>query len=171
MCHFSFFIFIFHRLSDIKLIMDFIFRTINSNVQEISQEELLIMSQLTDFAHIFEVMLVIDLKTKKIKEATGKYYKTPYKVCMKTEKLVSHLKGLVINKGILRDIQSVLSGKNGCVHLYELVENAIKLASTILIGKHINYFSEDFKKLPDKEKIRISKQYLKNTCYAYKEEE
>ncbi len=151
--------------------MDFIFRTINSNVQEINKEDLLIMSQLTDFAHIFEVMLVIDLKTKKIKKATGKYYKTPYRVCMKTESLIPRLEGLVVNRGVLKEIQSLLTGKSGCVHLYELVENAIKLASTILIGKHINYFSDDFKKLSDDEKIRISRQYLKNTCYAYRDED
>lgn len=149
--------------------MDFIFRTINSNVQEINKETLVIMSQLTDFAHIFEVMFVIDIKTKKIIESKGKYYKTPYKVCQETEKLIPRLKGLVINKGVLKEIQSILSDKNGCVHLYELVENAIKLASTILIGKHINYFSESFKKLSDEEKIEISKQFLKNTCFAYKE--
>ncbi|MCX7991668.1 MAG: DUF2889 domain-containing protein [Proteobacteria bacterium] len=149
--------------------MDFIFRTINSNVQEINKETIVIMSQLTDFAHIFEVMLAVDIKTRKIVEAKGNYYKTPYKICQQTQKLIPKLKGLTVNKGILKEIQNILSGKNGCVHLYELVENAIKLASTILIGKHINYFSEDFKKLPDDEKIKLSKQYLKNTCYAYKE--
>jgi len=152
-----------------KLSMDFIFRTINSNVQEINKETLVIMSQLTDFAHIFEVMLIIDIKSKKIIEAKGNYYKTPYKICQNTQKLIPKLSGLVINKGVLKEIQDILSGKEGCVHLYELVENAIKLASTVLIGKHINYFSENFKKLSDEEKIKISKQYLKNTCYAYKE--
>lgn len=149
--------------------MEFIFRTINSNVQEINEKTLVIMSQLTDFAHIFEVMLVIDIKTKKIIESKGTYYKTPYQVCMKTQDLIPRLTGLVITKGILNEIKNILSGREGCVHLYELVENAIKLASTILIGKRINYFSENFKKLTDEEKISISKQYLKNTCYAYKE--
>lgn len=153
-----------------KFMMDFIFRTINSNVQEINEETIVIMSQLTDFAHIFEVMLIIDLKTKKITKATGKYYKTPYKICSHTEKLIPKLRGLTINRGVLKEIQRILTGTEGCIHLYELVENAIKLTSTILIGKHINYFSEDFKRLSDEDKIHLSKQYLKNTCYAYREE-
>lgn len=147
--------------------MEFIYRTINSYVHDYNGKELIILSQLSDFAHIFEVKLKIDLKSKKIIEAYGNYHKTPYRVCNDTLHLVSKLEGLTVKAGVLKEIAQILSGKKGCVHLFELVENAIKLASTILIGKHINYFSKDFQKLPDDEKIKKTKSYLKNTCLAY----
>ncbi|GAB4438631.1 MAG: hypothetical protein OHK0040_10100 [bacterium] len=151
--------------------MDFIYRTINSYVHDYNGKEIIILSQLSDFAHIFEVKLKIDLKTKKIIEANGAYHKTPYSICNDTLPLVSKLEGLTVKQGILKEIAHLLSGKRGCVHLFELVENAVKLASTILIGKHINYFSKEFQKLPDDEKIRKSKGYLKNTCLAYSDTE
>ncbi len=147
--------------------MDFIYRTINSYVHDYSGKEIVILSQLSDFAHIFEVKLRIDLKSKVVLEASGCYHKTPYKVCNETLPLVLSLKGLTVKPGVLKEIASILSGKKGCVHLFELVENAIKLASTILIGKHINYFSKEFQSLSDEEKINLSKGYLKNTCLAY----
>jgi hypothetical protein len=147
--------------------MDFIFRTVNSYVHDINGKDLVILSNLTDFAHIFEVKLNIDMKSNKITEAKAIYYKTPYKICEKTKDLAVELNGISIKKGVLKELANVLSGENGCVHLFELVENAIKLASTILIGKDINYFSDGFKKLSDEEKIKLSRQYLNNTCYAY----
>ena len=147
--------------------MDFIYRTINSYVHDYNGKEILILSNLTDFAHIFEVQLKIDLESKKIMQTKANYYKTPYKICRKTLELVQQLEGLTIKKGVLKDISKILTGQTGCVHLFELVENAIKLASTILIGKHINYFSDKFQQLSDSEKINISKNYLKNSCLAY----
>jgi len=147
--------------------MDFIYRTINSYVHDYDDKEIIILSQLSDFAHIFEVKLRIELNSKKIVQASGCYYKTPYKVCKETLLLINQLEGLTVKQGILKEIAKILAGKRGCVHLFELVENAIKLASTILIGKHINYFSKEFQKLSDNEKIKKSKEYLKNTCLAY----
>lgn len=147
--------------------MDFIFRTVNSYVHDLTGKDLIILSNLTDFAHIFEVRLSINMRSKKITEASAVYYKTPYKICEPTKDLAGKLTGIVIKKGVMKEVANVLAGEKGCVHLLELVENAVKLASTILIGKYINYFSADFKKLPDEEKIKLSRQYLKNTCYAY----
>jgi len=147
--------------------MDFLFRTINSYVHDHNDRHLVILSNLTDFAHIFEVIIKIDINESKIIETKATYYKTPYQICKKTANLISKINGMEIRKGIVKDIAKVLSGQEGCIHLFELVENAIKLASTILIGKKANYFSEDFRKLPDDEKIRISKKYLKNSCFAY----
>lgn len=151
--------------------MDFIYRTINSYVHDYNGKEILILSQLSDFAHIFEVRFRIDLSSKKIIEVSGCYYKTPYEICNETLNLVPKLQGLTIKAGILKEVSKLLNGKNGCVHLFELVENAIKLASTIVIGKHINYFSPDFQKLSDREKILKSKSYLKNSCLAYSDRE
>ncbi|MCX7769626.1 MAG: DUF2889 domain-containing protein [Proteobacteria bacterium] len=147
--------------------MDFLFRTINSYVHDHDERHLVILSNLTDFAHIFEVILKIDIESKKIVETKAKYYKTPYNICKKTVKLIDNIKGMEIKKGVIKDIANKLSGTEGCIHLFELVENAIKLASTIIIGKKANYFTKEFRSLPDEEKIKISKKYLKNTCYAY----
>lgn len=147
--------------------MDFLFRTINSYVHDHDEKYLVILSNLTDFAHIFEVIIKIDTETKKIVETKATYYKTPYKICKKTVKLIDKINGIEIRKGVIKDIANKLSGTDGCIHLFELVENAIKLASTIIIGKKANYFSQEFKNLSDKEKIKISKKFLKNTCYAY----
>lgn len=147
--------------------MDFLFRTINSYVHDHDERYLVLLSNLTDFAHIFEVKMKIDTKTNIIVEAEAKYYKTPYKICNKTVKLIDKIVGIEIKRGVVKDIAKILSGLEGCIHLFELVENAIKLASTIIIGKKANYFSEDFRQLPDEEKIRISKKFLKNSCYAY----
>lgn len=148
--------------------MDFLFRTINSYVHDYDDRSLIILSNLTDFAHIFEIRIKIDLVTKTIVESSAVYYKTPYEICNKTSNLANEIIGLSIKKGIIKEIAEKLTGKHGCIHLFELVENAIKLASTILIGKKAMYFSENFKKLSDAEKINISKKYLKNTCLAYK---
>jgi hypothetical protein len=147
--------------------MDFLFRTINSYVHDHDEKFLVILSNLTDFAHIFEVILKIDLETKKIVETKATYYKTPYEICNKTVLLIDKINGTEIKKGVVKDIANKLSGSQGCIHLFELVENAIKLASTIIIGKQANYFSKEFRNLPEKEKIKISRKYLKNTCYAY----
>ncbi len=151
--------------------MEFIYRTINSYVHDYDGKEILILSQLSDFAHIFEVRMRIELKSKKIIEASGCYHKTPYKICGDTLSLINKLNGLIVKPGILKEVAKILTGKKGCVHLFELVENALKLASTILIGKHINYFSKEFQKLSDEEKIVKSKEYLKNTCLAYSDTE
>lgn len=147
--------------------MEFLFRTINSYVHDHDEKHLIILSNLTDFAHIFEVIIKIDIESKKIVETKATYYKTPYKVCQKTVELINKINGLEIKKGVIKDIANKLSGIQGCIHLFELVENAIKLASTIIIGKKANYFTKEFRSLPDEEKIKISKKYLKNTCYAY----
>lgn len=147
--------------------MDFLFRTINSYVHDHDEKYLAILSNLTDFAHIFEVIIKIDMESKKIVETKATYYKTPYNICKKTAELIDKIKGTEIKKGVIKDIAKKLSGNEGCIHLFELVENAIKLASTIIIGKKANYFSKEFKNLSELDKIKISKKYLKNTCYAY----
>jgi len=147
--------------------MDFLFRTINSYIHDHDDKHIVIFSNLTDFAHIFEVIIKIDINESKIIETKATYYKTPYHICKKTANLISKINGMEIRKGIVKDIAKVLSGQEGCIHLFELVENAIKLASTILIAKKANFFSEDFRKLPDDEKIKKSKKYLKNTCFTY----
>ncbi len=147
--------------------MDFLFRTINSYVHDHNEKYLVILSNLTDFAHIFEVIIKIDMESKKIIDSKATYYKTPYDICKKTAELIDNIKGIEIRKGVIKDIANKLSGTQGCIHLFELVENAIKLASTIIIGKKANYFSKEFRNLPDEEKIKISKKYLKNTCFAY----
>lgn len=147
--------------------MDFLFRTINSYVHDHDERFLVILSNLTDFAHIFEVIIKIDMESKKIIDTKATYYKTPYEVCKKTVGLIDKINGIEIRRGVIKDIANKLAGTQGCIHLFELVENAIKLASTIIIGKKANYFSKEFRNLPDEEKIKISKRYLKNTCYAY----
>lgn len=147
--------------------MDFIFRTVNSYVHDMDGKDLMILSSLTDFAHIFEVQLKINMRSRKITDAKAVYYKTPYKICEPTKELITRLHGISIKKGAMKEVAKALAGNDGCVHLFELVENAVKLASTILIGKYINYFSDEFKNLPDEEKIKLSRQYLNNTCYAY----
>ncbi len=74
--------------------------------------------------------------------------KTPLTRC---SKVVDGLAGMVIDRGVLREIHRWVGGPRGCAHLVELLDNAVRLISMILIGSSLNYWSDLKQRMTEEE--------------------
>jgi hypothetical protein len=96
--------------------------------------------------------------------------KAPFEVCTETLGQLPSLVGLVVERGVVKKVAERLGHETGCVHLVELAVHAIRLASAALVAEGLGIDSRDFAKLSEKERLRLGRPYLGNTCYAYNEE-
>lgn len=148
--------------------MDIFQRSIHSNVKKTDDDHLLVTSSLLDLAHSIHLELRVRISTKTIESAKGSMSKTPLKRCLGGVDGIPQLAGLPIDRGVMREIHRRVGGARGCAHMVELLTDAIRLISMILIGNSVNYWDAmKEKNLSEEEIIAESMDILRNSCLVF----
>ena len=150
--------------------MDIFQRSIHSNVKKIDDDHLQVASSLLDLEHSFYLELTVRISTHTIEAAKASMSKAPLTRCFSALESFSQLEGLTIDRGIIKEMRSRLGGPKGCAHLMELLNDAVRLTSMLLIGESVGYRPELTKTMTEEEIIAQSKKKLLNTCLVFAEE-
>jgi hypothetical protein len=151
--------------------VDIFQRSIHSNVKQIDGGRLLVASSLLDLEHSLHLELVVRTADRTIESATAAMSKTPLARCSRGVEGIPGLAGMVVDRGVLREIHRRVGGPRGCAHLVELLDNAVRLVSMILIGDSLNYWSDLKARLTEEEIVAEGRKRLKNTCLVFADEE
>ena len=146
--------------------MDIFQRSIHSNVKQVDADRMLVTSSLLDLEHSLHLELVVRLADRTIESAKATMNKTPLTRCSRGIDGILGLAGMVIDRGVLREIHRRVGGPRGCAHLVELLDNSVRLISMILIGNSLNYWG-DLKRMSEEEIIADGRTQLKNTCLVF----
>lgn len=149
--------------------MDIFQRSIHSNVKRRGDDHLLVTSSLLDLEHSIHFEMLVRISTATIEGAKGAMSKTPLTLCLQGTEGISDLVGLSIGRGVVRQIQGRLGGPRGCAHMVELILDAVRLVSMLLIGDTVNYWSELKEEMTEEEIVARGKEKLKNTCLVFAE--
>jgi len=146
-------------------------RDIGIEAFELENGFLMLEATFMDPYHLIRLNLQIDPKTKLIEHAMSEYGNHPHKNCPHVAAKATLLVGLKIERGVARNVSERIGGSEGCVHLRELALETINFAATTLIGfdQGFGLMSRSFNILDEESRYNISKDFLKNTCYIYKE--
>ncbi len=146
-------------------------RDIGIDAFELENGNLMLEATLLDPYHLIRLNIHIEPQTKTIVYAKSEFANHPHKDCPIVSVKASLLIGLKVERGIVKKISQLIGGSEGCVHLRELATETINFAATTLIGydEGFGLMSRSFNILEEKERIEISKDLLKNTCYIYRE--
>ena len=145
-------------------------RTIDTEIYELENKNVLIECQFLDPYHLISLELEVEPRTKQIVNANSQFTNFPTSVCPWVEQKAQLLKGLIIRRGIIKEVSKAVGGGDGCIHLRELSINAINFAATALIGYDQGYglMSRDFNILTEEERYEQASEILKGTCHAFK---
>ena len=103
--------------------MDIFQRSIHSNVKQTDGDRILVTSSLLDLEHSLHLELVVRLSDRTIESAHASMSKTPLTRCSKGVDGIPGLVGMVIDRGVLREIHRRVGGPRGCAHIVELLDN------------------------------------------------
>jgi len=150
--------------------VDIFQRSIHSNVKKLDDDRLLVTSSLLDLEHSFHLEMVVRVSTATIESAKGAMSKTPLTRCLRGTEGIPGLAGLSIGRGVVREIQRRLGGPRGCAHMVELIHDAVRLVSMLLIGDTVDYWGGLKESLSEEEIVARGREKLKNTCLVFAEE-
>lgn len=158
-------------MDDIKIKHIVSKRDIGIDAFELENGNLMLEASLLDPYHLIRLNLHIEPKTKTIVYAKSEFANHPHKDCPLVSVKAELLIGMIIQRGITKQVSHRIGGSDGCVHLRELALEAINFAATTLIGydEGFGLMSRKFNIQNEKQRYEISKNLLKNTCYIYKE--
>jgi len=151
--------------------MDIFQRSIHSNVKKIDDDHLQVTSSLLDLEHSFHLELTIRISTRTIEIAKASMSMAPLTLCCSALDGFFRLEGLIIDRGIIKEMRSRLGGSKGCAHLMELLNDAVRLTSMLLIGDSVGYRPELKRTMTEEEIIAQGKKTLRNTCLVFASEE
>jgi len=151
--------------------VDIFQRSIHSNVKQLDEGRLLVASSLLDLEHSLHLELIVRTADRTIESARATMSKTPLARCSKGVDGIPGLAGLVIDRGVLREIHRRVGGPRGCAHLGELLENAVRLIAMILIGNSLSYWSDLKERLTEEEIVAEGRRKLKNTCLVFADDQ
>ena len=120
--------------------MDIFQRSIHSNVKRLDEDRLLVTSSLLDLEQSFHLEMVVRVSTATIESAQGAMSKTPLSRCLRGTEGIPGLAGLTIGRGVVKEIQRRLGGPRGCAHMVELIHEAVRLVSMLLLGDTVDYW-------------------------------
>ena len=145
-------------------------RNINIRLQPIDKNTVIVATSLLDLHHSITTEIKIDLTTQEIVDADAKMVRVPYSGCSNALVNVRKIIGLKVERGINKKIADLLGHAAGCTHLVEILQNAMRFSSSMLIGVRAGYGKVDKKReLSEEERIANVMPYLKNTCIVFKE--
>ena len=146
-------------------------RDIGIQAFELENGNLMLEATFLDPYHLIRLNIHIEPKTKEIVYAISEFANHPHQNCPLIAIKAKLLIGLKIERGIVRQVSEKIGGSDGCVHLRELALETINFAATTLIGfdQGFGLMSRSFNVLEEKERFEMSKEFLKNTCFIYKE--
>ena len=149
--------------------MDIFQRSIHSNVKKLDDDRLFVTSSLIDLEHSFHLELMVRVSTRTIESAKATMSKAPHTRCLKGVEGIPSVVGLLVERGIIREIHERLGGPRGCTHLVELLTDAIRLISMILIGGSVDYWESMKGTMTEEEIIAAGMEKLRDTCLVFTE--
>lgn len=150
--------------------MDIFQRTIHSNVKKVDDDHLVVTSSLLDLEHSLHLELRIRLSDRTIESARGSMSKVPLSRCLRGVDAIPGLAGVPIDRGVMKELQRRVGGPKGCAHMMELLADAIRLISMILIGNSLDYWGELKEHLTEEEIIAEGRHKLRNSCLVFADE-
>lgn len=118
--------------------------------------EIAIESSMLDFDHAIWVEIKISKETRMITLVSAKMPKIPHQlICQKSFTALKNIVGLKIEHGLSKKLKELIGKNTGCVHIFKLVWLAADEAANYL---------ERFATIEEQ------REFLKNTCVAYKED-
>lgn len=117
--------------------------------KEIDEFIIQIEASLVDTVHEMDLSITVDCRKQTIIDAQSSMLRVPYSHCHKVSDLVKNLVGLkVINSGQAKSVFQLLGGKQGCLILEELSQDAIKAISQtgapLISPDQYEYVIDDF---------------------------
>ena len=147
--------------------MEIFQRSIHSSVKQVDGEHLQVTSALLDLEHSFHLDLTVRTTDGTIEAARASMSKAPLRRCLAGAEGVEQLNGLRIGRGVIKEINRRLGGPRGCAHMVELVTDAVRLVSMIMIGASVNYWDELKKTMTEEEIVAEGRKRLRNTCLVF----
>ena len=145
-------------------------RNINIRLLPIDSTTVLLAASLLDLNHSITAEVKLDLATQKIVDADVKMMRVPYEQCSKAKDTIHKIIGFKIERGVNKKIADAIGHTYGCIHIVEILQNAMRFAASMLIGVRAGYGTfEKRKELSEEERLGKVMPYLKNTCVAFKE--
>ncbi len=151
--------------------MEIFQRSIHSSVKQVDDDHLQVTSSLLDLEHSFHLHITVCTSDGTIEAARATMSKAPLSRCLAGAEGVSRLAGLRIGRGVIKEINRRLGGPRGCAHMVELVTDAVRLVSMILIGASVNYWDELKKTMTEEEIVAEGRKRLRNTCLVFADDE
>ncbi|MBN1483963.1 MAG: DUF2889 domain-containing protein [Chloroflexia bacterium] len=144
-------------------------RNINVTVERLDDKHIVIHSSLLDLDHSIRFSMEIHAASRTIVSGWAQMVRVPFRKCRETLHLAEGIAGLVIERGITRNLANVLGHNTGCMHLVELAVTAARMAAGVLAelsGGLVN--REKFEALSEQERIDLGMPFLQNTCLVFK---
>lgn len=146
-------------------------RNINIKIIPLDREKFALDVSLLDLSHSIHATLKINYNTQEIVDAETKMMRVPFSVCHLAENNIKKLIGLKVQRGINKQIAEIVGTKNGCTHLVEILQSALRFGAAMLIAKSAGYEAYgEGEKLSEEERIARSMPVLKNSCVVFREE-
>lgn len=147
-------------------------RNINVSVERLDEERIVVNSSLLDLDHSIRFTMEVHASTRTIIGGSAQMIRVPFRKCRETLPLAEKIAGLVIERGISKQIADTLGHNTGCMHLVELAMTATRMAAAVLVEAGGGLVDrERFESLSEEERIEIGMPFLKNTCLVFKVEE
>lgn len=147
-------------------------RNINIKLLPVDSENFELNVSLLDLSHNIHATLKINLNTQEIVDAEAKMMRVPFSQCYHAENNLKKLIGLKVQRGINKQIAMIVGRNEGCTHIVEMLQSAVRFGAAMLIAKSAGYESYgEGEKLTEEERIARSMPVLKNTCVVFKDVE
>ena len=144
-------------------------RNINVTVEKADTEHILVQCSLLDLDHSIRFLMKVNTRTKIIVEGSAQMIRVPFHKCRETLALTKSIGGLVIGRGINRQLADRLGHNIGCMHLVELAVTAVRMAAAVLAEADRGITDrEGFETLSEEELIAIGMPHLRDTCLVFR---
>lgn len=146
-------------------------RSITLDLYETDAGRALVSARFLDPYHLIALDVELDPVTRTIVAASAQYVTAPFRdVCGAVGDRAQRLIGLVIGRGVMKEVARRVGGPDGCVHLRELAMEVVNFAATSLVGAEQGFglMSTEFNRKSEQERKRLSLAVLKDTCAAYR---
>jgi hypothetical protein len=109
-------------------------QNITTKATPVDDDTLRTEAVLDDPDHHIEAYIVVSIPKREIIDAGAKMIRQPYPKCHLAMDRVRNVIGMKIEKGLYGKMGSKLGGREGCVHLFELVMTAARLSANAILG-------------------------------------
>ncbi len=143
----------------------------NLNVELYREEKgsLLCEATLLDPFHLFRFQMRVEPEERIITMAVAEMTTAPHPECPAVVHQVHLLVGQKIARGIQRKVAETVGGPQGCVHLRELITEAVNFTATALLGygEGFSIVNQEFRKLSPDELKELGKKNLPGSCHVF----
>lgn len=109
-------------------------QTISTKTYPINDDVIRTEASLDDPDHHIQVYIAASVSKREIIDAGAEIMRQPYPMCHLAMEKAKAVIGLKIKKGLYEEMGKLLAGREGCVHLFELLMTASRLTSNAILG-------------------------------------